>query len=63
MNETILNGVELVDVVDDVFDLVLNKIRTGAPLHFLFWMVLIGNPRSETKMVGGGRSERPKIQT
>ena len=26
MNETILNGVELVDVVDDVFDLVLNKI-------------------------------------
>ena len=26
MNETILNGVELVDVFDDVFDLVLNKI-------------------------------------
>ena len=26
VNETILNGVELVDVVDDVFDLVLNKI-------------------------------------
>ena len=26
MNETILNGVELVDVIDDVFDLVLNKI-------------------------------------
>jgi len=25
VNETILNGVELVDVVDDVFDLVLNK--------------------------------------
>ena len=24
-------------------------------------MVFIGNPRSETKM-GGGRSERPKIQ-
>ena len=26
VNETILNGGELVDVVDDVFDLVLNKI-------------------------------------
>ena len=26
MNETILNGVEFVDVMDDVFDLVLNKI-------------------------------------
>ena len=26
VNEAILNGVEFVDVIDDVFDLVLNKI-------------------------------------
>ena len=30
VDETILNGVEFVDVVDDVFDLVLNKILYGS---------------------------------